>query len=101
MPRMGSRGASAGTPRRSCGRAGLAARYEYLDDTDGGFMTFGGKAQTVTVTSEHVVAQALRIRLEYRGDFTDSPFFTDEDGGLKDSQQALTVGVVYSFNGRI
>ena len=79
----------------------LAARYEYLDDTDGGFMTFGRRAQTLTVTSEHVVASALRIRLEYRGDFTDEPYFSDDEGRQKDSQHALIVGIVCSFAGKI
>ncbi len=47
----------------------LVGRYEYLDDTDGGFMTIGTKAQTVTVTSDHTIAGALKARLEYRTDF--------------------------------
>ena len=53
------------------------------------------------MTSEHVVASALRIRLEYRGDFTDGPFFSDDEGHLKDSQHALLVGIVCSFAGKI
>jgi hypothetical protein len=79
----------------------LCARFEYLDDEDGGFMLIGQKAQTLTLTSDHVVAGGLKLRLEYRGDFTDSAFFTDEDGGLKDSQHALIVGLVYAFGGKI
>ena len=79
----------------------LIGRYEYLDDSDGGFMTIGGKAQTLTLTSDHLVAGGLRVRLEYRGDFTKDPFFTDEDGTLKDSQHALIVGMVYVFGGKI
>ena len=34
----------------------LVGRYEYLDDSDGGFMTIGQKAQTLTLTSDHLVA---------------------------------------------
>jgi hypothetical protein len=45
-------------------------------DSDGGFVTIGQKAQTVTLTSAHVVARALSARLEYRGDFTQEPCFT-------------------------
>ena len=75
----------------------LVGRYEYLDDTDGGFMTIGQKAQTLTLTSDHLIAGALKLRLEYRGDFTQHPFFTDDTGELKDSQHALLVGVVYTF----
>jgi hypothetical protein len=79
----------------------LVGRYEYLDDSDGGFMTIGQKAQTVTVTSDHLVAGALRLRLEYRGDFTDDAFFSDEDGDAKDSQHAVLVGLGVSFGGKI
>ncbi len=79
----------------------LVGRYEYLDDSDGGFMTIGQKAQTVTLTSDHLVAGALKLRLEYRGDFTEDPFFTDENGKQKDSQHAVLVGLVYTFGGKI
>jgi hypothetical protein len=79
----------------------LVGRYEYLDDEDGGFMTIGQKAQTVTVTSDHLVYGGLKLRLEYRGDFTDSPFFEDEDGRLKTSQSAVIVGVVYAFGAKL
>jgi Putative beta-barrel porin-2, OmpL-like. bbp2 len=79
----------------------LVGRYEYLDDTDGGFMTIGQKAQTLTLTSDHQVAGALKLRLEYRGDFTQDPFFTDDKGKKKDSQHAVLVGIVYTFGGKI
>ena len=78
----------------------LVRRFEYLSDESGGFMTLGQKAQTLTLTSDHTLAGGLRMRLEYRGDFTDSPFFVDEDGGLKDSQHAVIVGLVYAFGSR-
>jgi len=64
-------------------------------------MTIGQKAQTVTLTSDHLVAGALKLRLEYRGDFTEDPFFTDENGKPKDSQHAVLVGLVYTFGGKI
>jgi hypothetical protein len=77
----------------------LAARYEYLDDTEGGFMTFGTTAQSITVTSDHTIAGALRARLEYRTDFADEDVFEDDEGSAKGSQTTLTVGLVYSFGG--
>jgi hypothetical protein len=79
----------------------LVARYEYLDDTDGGFMTIGQKAQTLTITSDHLIAGALKLRLEYRGDFTQDPFFVDDKGHKKDSQHAVLAGVVVTFGGKI
>ena len=70
----------------------VAARYEYLDDTKGGFMTFGTKAQTITVTSDHTIAGALKARLEYRTDFADEDIFETDDGSFEGSQTTLTVG---------
>jgi hypothetical protein len=80
---------------RSWPRLPLVGRYEYLDDS------IGQKAQTLTLTSAHVVARALSLRLEYRGDFTQEPYFTDSDGRLKDSQHAVLVGLVFTFGGEI
>ena len=79
----------------------LAGRFEYLDDDDGRFMTIGQTAKTLTLTSDHLVAGALKLRLEYRGDFADHPFFVNDKGVLKDSQSAVLVGLVYAFGGRI
>jgi hypothetical protein len=41
------------------------------------------------------------MRLEYRGDFSDSPFFADDKGKLSKSQHALIVGLVCAFGGKI
>jgi hypothetical protein len=79
----------------------LVGRYEYLDDTKGGFMTFGTKAQTLTVTSDHTVAGSLKMRLEYRTDFADQAIFSKDDGSKKKSQTTLTVGLVYGLVGKI
>jgi hypothetical protein len=79
----------------------LVGRYEYLDDEDGGFMLIGQKAQTFTVTSDHVVAGGLKTRLEFRLDKTKDPYFLDDDGDTKKSQAAFGIGVVYSFGGKI
>jgi hypothetical protein len=78
----------------------LAGRFEYLDDTEGGFMTIGQKAQTYTLTSDHKVAGDLKVRLEYRLDRADD-FFVKDDGRTTSSQSAFVVGVVYVFAGKI
>jgi hypothetical protein len=64
-------------------------------------MTFGTKAQTITVTSDHTIKGSLKARLEYRTDFADEPIFTKDDGGTSKNQTTLTVGVVYTFSGSI
>ena len=79
----------------------LVGRYEYADDTDGGFMTFGTKVQSFTVTSDHLVAGGLKLRLEYRTDFADEAIFPKDDGFDEKSQTTLTVGLVYGFGGKI
>lgn len=79
----------------------VVGRYEYVDDTNGGFMTIGTKAQSLTLTSDHLIAGALKARLEYRLDKTDGDFFTKSDGSRTDAQSTLTVGVIYSFAGKI
>jgi hypothetical protein len=79
----------------------LVGRYEYADDTDGGFMTFGTKVQSLTVTSDHLVAGGLKLRLEYRTDFGDERIFPKDDGTDEKSQTTLTVGLVYGFGGKI
>jgi hypothetical protein len=79
----------------------LVARYEYLDDTKGGFMTIGAKGQSLTLTSDHLVAGGLRARFEYRTDFADQAIFPHENGSKKKAQTTLTVGLVYFFAGKI
>ncbi len=79
----------------------IVGRYEYVDDSEGGFMTLGTKGQSITVTSDHLIAGALKARLEYRTDFADEDVFPKDDGSLKGSQTTLTVGLVVSFGGKI
>ena len=76
----------------------LAGRYEYVDDTQGGFMLLGTTAQSVTLTSDHLVAGGLKARLEYRTDFADEAVFPKHDGTLATSQTTFAVGLVYGFN---
>jgi hypothetical protein len=79
----------------------LVGRYEYVDDSEGGFMLLGTTGQSLTVTSDHLIAGGLKARLEYRTDFADQPVFPTDDGIPKDSQTTLTVGLVYGFGGKI
>jgi hypothetical protein len=79
----------------------LVGRFEYLDDTDGGFMTLGTTAQSFTITSDHLMTENFRLRLEYRTDFADEPIFPKDDDTLKDSQTTLAIGLVVMFGGEI
>jgi hypothetical protein len=74
----------------------LAPRVEWFDDADG-FAT--GTVQTlreVTLTGELKLPGGLLTRLEYRRDSSDVELFAD-GGRLRDSQDTLTLGVVYAF----
>jgi len=55
----------------------------------------------VTVTSDHLIAGSLVMRLEYRTDFAKEPIFPKDDGSTKKSQTTLTAGLVFGFGGKI
>ena len=75
-------------------------RFEYYDDTDGGFTT--GTAQKLkefTLTAEIKHAQGLIMRLEYRRDWSDVDFFT-KGTSARNNQNTLSVGWIYAFSSR-
>ena len=75
----------------------LAGRFEYIDDSEGGFMTIGEKAQSFTVTSDHTVMEDLITRFEFRLDKTESDMFAKDDGSFANTQPSVTVGLVYQM----
>jgi hypothetical protein len=91
----------------------LSPRAEYLDDTKGAFMTGGsailargfalsaGKIKEVTVTAELKHKEGVMMRLEYRGDFSNMPFFLKNDSEPVKSQNTFTVGLVYAFSSKM
>jgi hypothetical protein len=91
----------------------LSPRAEYLDDTKGAFMTGGsailargfalsaGKIKEVTVTAELKHKDGVMMRLEYRGDFSNMPFFLKNDSEPVKSQNTFTVGLVYAFSSKM
>jgi hypothetical protein len=80
----------------------ITPRFEWLDDGDA-FMT--GASQTLrelTFTSDHKIAGDLMARVEYRRDFSDTPFFARTGSTLKKkSQSTLAVGLTYAFGGKL
>ena len=78
----------------------LIPRFEFYDDSDGGFTT--GAAQKVkefTMTAEVKHTQGLMMRLEFRRDWSDVDFFTKDDSP-RDNQNTFSVGWVYAFSSR-
>jgi hypothetical protein len=79
------------------GKTALAGRYEYYLDPNG-FMTGTPQhVQEFTGTYEYKWVEGLLARVEYRGDFSNVPFFHKDATSLVDSQSTITVGVVAFF----
>jgi hypothetical protein len=75
----------------------LSPRVEWFKDRDG-FST--GTPQTLkeaTLTAEFKHKDGLIMRLEYRGDFSDEPFFTKRVAESVKSQNTFTIGLIYAF----
>lgn len=79
----------------------VAPRFEYLKDSDGFMSGTSQILKELTFTTEHKIGGALLTRLEYRRDFSDTPFFLEAGGASQRSQNTFTVGLVYAFTGRI
>jgi Putative beta-barrel porin-2, OmpL-like. bbp2 len=75
-------------------------RFEYYDDSDGGFTTSAAqKLKEFTLTAEVKHSQGLIMRLEYRRDWSDIDFFT-KDGNARDNQNTFSVGFIYGFSSK-
>lgn len=75
-------------------------RFEYYDDSDGGFTT--GTAQTLkefTLTGEVKHSRGLIMRLEYRRDWSDVGFFR-KGRTPRDDQNTVSIAWVYAFSTR-
>jgi hypothetical protein len=76
----------------------LAGRVEYIDDSDGGFMTIEQRAQSFTLTSDHLLQGGLIARIDLRFDRTERNFFEQSDGSRTKNQPSLTLGLVYTLD---
>jgi hypothetical protein len=75
----------------------IVPRYEYTKDKDG-FMTGASQnVQEFTLTAEFKHKDGVVMRLEYRGDFSNNPYFFTDTGALKKTQQVFTIGWIYAF----
>lgn len=75
----------------------LSPRVEWYRDPDG-FTT--GAPQTLkeaTLTAEFKHKDGVVMRVEYRGDFSDAPFFVKNTSEMVKGQSTLTVGFIYAF----
>jgi hypothetical protein len=74
----------------------LSPRVEYFDDQEGFQTGIAQKLKEATVTAELKNKDGVVMRLEYRGDFSDVPFFVKNAGTAK-YQNTVTVGLLYTF----
>ncbi len=75
----------------------LSPRVEWYRDRDG---FTSGTPQTLkeaTLTAEFRHMDGVVIRVEYRSDFSNAPFFAKNSSGIVKSQPTLTVGFIYAF----
>ena len=80
--------------------AGLAVRYERLDDQG----LFGGIEQIlheITATAEYKFADGFLMRGEFRRDWSNRDFFTTSTPGvLRDHQNTFALGLVWWFGNK-
>ena len=78
----------------------VATRYEYYDDRNG-FTT--GTAQhinEITGTFQHVIAEHILGRFEFRRDDSSQPIFERGTSVLVNTQNTFTAGLVFAFDSR-
>lgn len=76
----------------------LATRGEYFSDNGGNETGQTQKLSEFTFTLQRMLASKLMTRLEFRRDMSDQNVFPDHISGLKDSQNTVTLGMVYAFS---
>ena len=76
----------------------FATRGEYFSDNGGTQTETPQKLSEFTLTLQRMLASKLMTRLEFRRDMSDENVFPDHVSGLKDSQNTVTLGMVYAFS---
>ena len=76
----------------------FAGRGEYFSDNGGTQTGTPQKLSEFTLTLQRMLASKLMTRLEFRRDMSDQNVFPDHASGLKDSQNTVTLGMVYAFS---
>jgi hypothetical protein len=73
-------------------------RVEWFDDRDGFTTLVAQKVKEVTLTAELKHKDGVMMRIEYRGDFSNVPYFIKNSAQQVKKQNTLTVGFVYAFS---
>jgi putative OmpL-like beta-barrel porin-2 len=75
----------------------ISPRGEYYNDRDGFTSGQAQKIKEFTITGEAKSKDGFVMRLEYRHDWSDIPFFL-KDNRFIDHQNTFTIGVIYSLS---
>ena len=75
-------------------------RAEYFDDKDGFATGTAQKVKEVTATAEIKHRDGVMMRVEYRRDFSDQPFFTKNTNESVKNQDTFSIGWVYAFSSK-
>jgi hypothetical protein len=94
-------GIAAAAHYQATGTIAFAGRFEYLGDgTSAGSAIGTGAHQKVsefTLTGEYKIPEGLLLRVEYRRDNADHPYFDKGTAKVVDGQSTLALGVVAFF----
>ena len=79
----------------------MGARFELLKDSGGLFSGANQTLKDTTLTATYQFASAFQAKLEYRRDFSNTPFFlTETPGLLKKEQNTAMLGLIWWFGGK-
>jgi hypothetical protein len=76
----------------------LTPRDEYYNDSEGFTTGAAQKVKEFTLTGELKHKDGVVMRLEYRRDFSDVPFFVKHEADNVKNQNTFTVGMIYAFS---
>ena len=87
--------------RQLTSKLALNGRFEYLGDPGGLYSGTRQDLKDVTGTAVYQPANGFQARFEYRRDFSNRPFFlTNNPAILSNSQNTLTLGLLWWFGGK-
>ena len=75
----------------------LTPRWEFYNDAQGFTSGVAQKMKEFTITSEFKHKDGVIARLEYRYDYSDTPFYL-KNNTFSDHQDTFTVGMIYAFS---
>jgi hypothetical protein len=75
----------------------VTPRFEWFDDQDGFATSTTQKVKEFTLTAELKHKDGVMLRIEYRGDFSNVPYFIKKSNEAVKKQNTLLFGFVYAF----